>query len=155
MCNSDNLSRSFQHVPAEYYDSVAAREMPMVFRHRAGGRGVFMSSSNVKPLGRPPLQPPPYWKDKGCINGEVGQKLIPGTADELAWMQEILDNTFKNKVTRDRKDGPPPSRSLCSCAMYSKRTPSALGSLCRTSKGRVRVVPLSRIKLCYSYDDDG
>eukprot|EP00438_Fugacium_kawagutii_P001712 Skav202854 [mRNA] locus=scaffold2311:201453:208540:+ [translate_table: standard] len=113
VCNSDNLSRSFRHGSGDnkYYNSVAAREMQMVFRHRPGGRGVFMSAANAKPLGRPPLQPPPYWTDQGCIRGEIGQKLIPGTAEELRWLQEILDNTFKNKagvqVTRDRKDGQP------------------------------------------------
>ena len=109
MCNSDNLSRSFRHGSGDnkYYNSVTAREMQMIFRHRAGGRGVFMSAASVKPLGRPPLQPPPYWTDQGCIAGEVGHKIIPGTAEELEWMQEILDKTFKNKVTRDRKDGQP------------------------------------------------
>eukprot|EP00434_Breviolum_minutum_P036229 symbB.v1.2.032095.t1/scaffold3754.1/size70833/6 len=109
VCNSDNLSRSFRHGSGDnkYYNSVTAREMQMIFRHRAGGRGVFMSAASVKPLGRPPLQPPPYWTDKGCVAGEVGHKIIPGTAEELEWMQEILDKTFKNKVTRDRKDGQP------------------------------------------------
>ena len=79
----------------------------MVFRHRKGGRGVFMSGGHVKPLGRPPLEAPAYWTDEGCKQGEVGHKLVPGSAEELSWMQEILDNTFKNKVTRDRKDGQP------------------------------------------------
>eukprot|EP00438_Fugacium_kawagutii_P001716 Skav202858 [mRNA] locus=scaffold2311:215019:215363:+ [translate_table: standard] len=104
VCNSDNLSRSFRHGSGDnkYYESVAAREMQMVFRHRPGGRGVFMSAANAKPLGRPPLQPPPYWTDQGCIRGEIGQKLIPGTAEELRWLQEILDNTFKNKAGGDR-----------------------------------------------------
>ena len=79
----------------------------MVFRHRKGGRGVFMTGTTVEPLGRPPLQAPPYWTDEGCKKGQVGHKLVPGTAEELAWMQEVLDNTFKSKVTRDRKDGQP------------------------------------------------
>ncbi|CAJ1379214.1 unnamed protein product [Effrenium voratum] len=109
VCNSDNLDRSFQHGSGDnkYFNSVTAREMQLVFRHKAGGRGVFMSASNVEPLGRPPLQPPPYWKDAGCKDGTVGHKLVPGTPEELTWMQEILDGTFKNKVTRDRKDGQP------------------------------------------------
>ena len=33
--------------------------------------------------------------------------LLPGTKEELGWMQEILDKTFKNKVTRDMRDGAP------------------------------------------------
>ena len=101
VCNSDNLSRSFRYKQGDnvWYTSVAAREMQMVFRHRKGGRGVFMSAATIKPLGRPPLQPPPYWTDKGCKSGEVGHKLIPGTAKELAWMQEILDNTYKKKAS--------------------------------------------------------
>eukprot|EP00439_Symbiodinium_sp_Y106_P061959 s3343_g9.t1 len=106
VCNSDNLSSSFQHGSGDskYYNNIVAREMQMVFRHRAGGRRVFMATTEVKELGRPPLEPPPYWTEKGCIDGSVGQKLVPGSSEELAWMQEILDKTFKNKVTRDRKD---------------------------------------------------
>ena len=109
VCNSDNLSTSFRHGSGDnkYWLGVAAREMQMVFRHRPGGRAVFMAAAEVKELGRPPLQPPPYWTEPGCINGTLGQKLIPGSRDELAWMQEILDKTFKNKTTRDRKDGQP------------------------------------------------
>ncbi|CAE7203557.1 tank-1 [Symbiodinium sp. CCMP2592] len=95
-CNSDN---------AEGYGiNTTAREMQMIFRHRKGGRRVFMSAAQVEPLGRPPLQPPGYWNE-GCQMGEVGHKLIPGTEEELQWMQELLDKTFKSKVTRDRKDG--------------------------------------------------
>mmetsp|Transcript_40343 Transcript_40343/g.94826 ORF Transcript_40343/g.94826 Transcript_40343/m.94826 type:complete len:894 (+) Transcript_40343:102-2783(+) len=109
-CNSDNLSRSFSHGSGDNrnWKSVTAREMQMIFRHKPGGRAVFMSAdANVAPLGRPPLQPPPYWTDPGCISGTVGHKLIPGTAEELSWMQELLDKTFKQKVTRDRRDGQP------------------------------------------------
>ncbi|OLP89094.1 Poly(ADP-ribose) polymerase pme-5 [Symbiodinium microadriaticum] len=95
-CNSDNKM--------DVGSNVTAREMQMIFRHRPGGRQVFMSVGQVEPLGRPPLEPPPYWHE-GCLTGEVGQKLMPGTQEELQWMQELLDKTFKNKVTRDRKDG--------------------------------------------------
>ena len=98
VCNSDNASG---------FNSVTAREMQMVFRHRPGGRAVFMAAGHVEPLGRPPLEPPPYWTEEACVAGTLGQKLVPGSPDELAWMQEILDKTFKNKVTRDRKDGQP------------------------------------------------
>mmetsp|Transcript_53912 Transcript_53912/g.128407 ORF Transcript_53912/g.128407 Transcript_53912/m.128407 type:complete len:891 (+) Transcript_53912:55-2727(+) len=109
-CNSDNLGREFKHGTRDhsYWNSVTAREMQMIFRHKPGGRAVFMSAdASVAPLGRPPLQPPPYWTDQGCICGTTVQKLVPGTAEELAWMQELLDKTFKQKVTRDRRDGQP------------------------------------------------
>ena len=108
VCNSDNLDRSFQHGSGDnkYYNSVAAREMQMVFRHKKGGRGVFMSAATIKPLGRPPLQAPPYWTEQGCKSGEVGHKLVSGTTEELAWMQEILDNTFKNKAGTGSRRNP-------------------------------------------------
>ncbi|KAL9139524.1 poly(ADP-ribose) polymerase family protein [Amphidinium carterae] len=105
VCDSNNLEWNFGSSDNESF--VTAREMQLVFRHRPGGRAVFMSADNVKPLGRPPLHPPTYWTDFGCITGGVGHKLIPGTQEELGWMQEILDKTFKQKVTRDRKDGQP------------------------------------------------
>lgn len=109
VCNSDNLSfrpkMKTNEGPTRDV-SVAAREMQMVFRHRLGGRGVFMSASQVAPLGRAVLEPPDYWLE-ACKKGELGQKLLPGTPIELAWMQELLDQTFKKVVTRDRSDGQP------------------------------------------------
>mmetsp|Transcript_56442 Transcript_56442/g.175098 ORF Transcript_56442/g.175098 Transcript_56442/m.175098 type:complete len:880 (-) Transcript_56442:72-2711(-) len=109
VCNSDNMDRSFRHGSGadKYVNSVTAREMQMVFRHKPGGRAVFMSASNVEPLGRPPLQPPQYWVTPECCGGTLGHKLIPGTQEELGWMQGILDTTFKKKATRDRTDGAP------------------------------------------------
>ena len=109
VCNSDNLSfkpkmRTNEGPTRDV--SVAAREMQMVFRHRIGGRGVFMSASQVAPLGRAVLDPPHYWIE-ACKKGELGQKLLPGTPLELLWMQELLDQTFKKVVTRDRSDGQP------------------------------------------------
>eukprot|EP00971_Amphidinium_carterae_P175950 3487746-Amphidinium_carterae.1 len=95
VCDSNNLEWNFGSSDNESF--VTAREMQLVFRHRPGGRAVFMSADNVKPLGRPPLHPPTYWTDFGCITGGVGHKLIPGTQEELGWMQEILDKTFKQK----------------------------------------------------------
>eukprot|EP00971_Amphidinium_carterae_P061096 1208957-Amphidinium_carterae.1 len=86
VCNSDNLKWSFQELGG--FAGVTAREMQLVFRHRPGGRAVFMSADIVKPLGRPPLQPPTYWADQGCITGQLGHKLISGTPEELSWMQE-------------------------------------------------------------------
>ena len=35
----------------------------------------------------------------------MGQKIVRATPEELGWMQEVLDKTFKNKVTRDRAAG--------------------------------------------------
>ena len=102
VCNSDNLRSFFMD---NYWKGITAREMQLVFRHRGGSGGkVFMSAAAVVPLGRAPTQAPSYWSEE-AKEGSVGQKLIPGSVQELLWMQEILDHTFKNKVTRDRKDG--------------------------------------------------
>jgi len=109
VCNSDNVGYSFRHGSRDnkWWESVTAREMQMVFRHKPGGRAVFMSVSDAQPLGRPPAQPPAYWQTSECLQGTLGHKLVAGTQEELGWMQEVLDRTFKQKVTRDRKDGAP------------------------------------------------
>lgn len=102
---------------------VASREMQMVFRHRPGARAVFMSAAPdlLTPLGRPPLQPPPYWCEDACA-GKVGHRVVAGSADELCWVQELLDGTFKAKVTRDRQ-GVLPSR-LCAVSCLRSEQPS-------------------------------
>jgi len=103
VCNSDNACRTFHHGSGdtEYTIDVAAREMQLVFRHRKRGRAVYMSAADIQPLGHPPLHPPAYWYEESR-QGQVGHKIIPGTAEELSWIQEVLDKTFKSRVTRDR-----------------------------------------------------
>ena len=78
LCNSDILNEYFSHgyLDSTYLAGVTAREMQIVFRHRPGGRAVFMAAGQVKELGRPPLQPPPYWTEERCITGTLGQKLV-------------------------------------------------------------------------------
>lgn len=100
VCNSDNLGANFGEGC-----SVTAREMQLIFRHRPGGRRVFMPADDSKPLGRPPLQPPKYWAFPGCLSGEVAHHLASGTEEELSWMQELFDKTFKQQKTRDRWPG--------------------------------------------------
>jgi len=103
-CNSDNVDWNYR-IGKDSYSSVTGREMQLVFRHRPGGsRGVFMSSaSSIRPLGRAPQQPPQYWRQQ-TREGRVGQEVVPGTAEELRWIQDILDGTFKQKATRDRRE---------------------------------------------------
>eukprot|EP00928_Gymnodinium_smaydae_P089147 TRINITY_DN73148_c0_g1_i1.p1 TRINITY_DN73148_c0_g1~~TRINITY_DN73148_c0_g1_i1.p1 ORF type:complete len:927 (-),score=122.21 TRINITY_DN73148_c0_g1_i1:98-2878(-) len=109
VCNSDNLSVDFsprgkggagngEDAPS----AVSAREMQLVFRHKPGGRNVFMSHSQVAPLGRSPLQPPRYWSDESR-EGRVGHKIVPVSQEELTWLQELLTETYKATGTRDRR----------------------------------------------------
>ena len=149
---SDNLKSFFMD---NYWKGITAREMQLVFRHRGGSSGkVFMSAAAaVVPLGRAPTQAPSYWSleaKEGC----VGQKLIPGSLQELVWMQEILDNTFKNKVTRDRKDGQALADRLCGSADACEVSIRDFGNrLCGTSQGRVE--GLFRNEFDSSKDNDG
>ena len=79
---------------------------------------VFMSSAAVMPLGRAPLQAPSYWTEE-CKAGQLGQKLVPGTSEELGWMQEILDETFKNKV-RSMKSWAKAKLAFTCCLLVSQ-----------------------------------
>lgn len=104
-CDSDNVDWSFywHHRGKERVtQSVTGREMQMVFRHQPRGGKVFMSAPSSKVLGRAPLYAPLYWKESSR-QGSVGQEIVPGSREELAWMQALLDGTFKKKRTRDRK----------------------------------------------------
>jgi len=101
VCNGNSIDSIFR-VGKDDTISVTGREQQLVFRHRPGGRNVFMSQqSQAPPLGRPPLQPPRYWKDT-TKQGAVGHEVIPATPEEKAWLQELMNGTFKNKATRDR-----------------------------------------------------
>ena len=100
VCNSDNLSRFFR--VNKHVVSVMAREMQLVFRHRPGGRAVFMSVDKAALLGRSPLHAPRYW-DKATKVVQVGHKVLPASTADHAAMQEMMDVTFKEKATRDRK----------------------------------------------------
>merc|ERR1712110_851544 len=74
--------------------------------HKPGGGAVFMSTPQAREqsLNRPPMQAPLYWTPVSRA-GRAVHEVIPGTPEELQWMQRLLDGTFKQKVTRDRKGG--------------------------------------------------
>eukprot|EP00929_Paragymnodinium_shiwhaense_P104730 TRINITY_DN69407_c0_g1_i1.p1 TRINITY_DN69407_c0_g1~~TRINITY_DN69407_c0_g1_i1.p1 ORF type:complete len:1073 (+),score=153.34 TRINITY_DN69407_c0_g1_i1:162-3380(+) len=103
VCNGNSAERAWMFGGMT---SIAAREQQLVFRHRKEKRArVFMAASNENaPLGHPPLDPPIYWKD-GAKDGRTGHDVVPATEEELRWMQELLDGTYVNKVTRDRRGG--------------------------------------------------
>eukprot|EP00927_Polykrikos_kofoidii_P066406 TRINITY_DN62006_c0_g1_i1.p1 TRINITY_DN62006_c0_g1~~TRINITY_DN62006_c0_g1_i1.p1 ORF type:complete len:1025 (-),score=129.32 TRINITY_DN62006_c0_g1_i1:206-3280(-) len=100
--------------------SLVAREQQLVFRRRPAGRAVFMATTmRDAPLGRPPMEAPTYWKEASC-NGTAPHEVVPATAEELQWMQELLDGTYINKVTRDRKGGPLADRFVVVAAVRSE-----------------------------------
>eukprot|EP00928_Gymnodinium_smaydae_P041832 TRINITY_DN28263_c0_g3_i2.p1 TRINITY_DN28263_c0_g3~~TRINITY_DN28263_c0_g3_i2.p1 ORF type:complete len:1012 (-),score=145.17 TRINITY_DN28263_c0_g3_i2:563-3598(-) len=100
--------------------SLVAREQQLVFRHRPRKRAVFMADAmHDAPLGRPPLHAPSYWKD-ASRDGTASHEVIPATAEELQWMQELLDGTYVNKVTRDRRGGALADRFVAVAAVRSE-----------------------------------
>merc|ERR1740117_1308585 len=63
VCNGNSID-SVYRINKDDTISVTGREQQLVFRHRPGGRNVFMAQqSTINPLGRAPMQPPRYWKD--------------------------------------------------------------------------------------------
>merc|ERR1711870_134929 len=52
-CNSDNVDWNFR-VNKDTTIGVTGREMQLIFRHKPGGKAVFMSAAKVDPLGYPP-----------------------------------------------------------------------------------------------------
>jgi len=102
VCNGSALERAWK-VDRDRMVSVVSREQQLVFRHRGARRNVFMAAQPTAtgpPLGRPPLQAPDYW-DPATREGRVPHKLVPAAPQEMAWLQELLDGTFKHKTTRD------------------------------------------------------
>eukprot|EP00440_Ansanella_granifera_P069279 gb/GFBE01075162.1/.p1 GENE.gb/GFBE01075162.1/~~gb/GFBE01075162.1/.p1 ORF type:complete len:921 (+),score=206.60 gb/GFBE01075162.1/:1-2763(+) len=119
VCNGNSIDSVFR-VGKDETQAVTGREQQLIFRHRPGGRAVFMAeSTNVEPLGRPPLLAPKYWEE-GCRQGQVGQKIVPATAEEKAWIQELLDGTYKKKATRDRAGGALADRFVVVSALRSE-----------------------------------
>eukprot|EP00931_Biecheleriopsis_adriatica_P116494 TRINITY_DN92132_c0_g1_i1.p1 TRINITY_DN92132_c0_g1~~TRINITY_DN92132_c0_g1_i1.p1 ORF type:complete len:924 (-),score=158.27 TRINITY_DN92132_c0_g1_i1:133-2904(-) len=103
VCNGNSIDSVFR-VGKDETVNVTGREQQLIFRHRPGGRAVFMADNiSVEPFGRPPAQAPKYWKE-GSRSGAVGQEIVPATGEEKAWIQQVLDGTFKKKATRDRKE---------------------------------------------------
>ncbi|CAE8655737.1 unnamed protein product [Polarella glacialis] len=46
--------------------------------------------------------------------------VIPATAEEKAWLQEVMDGTYKKKSTRDRQGGPMAERFRVVSALRSE-----------------------------------
>lgn len=102
VCNGNSIDTPFR-VNKDTTISVTGREQQLIFRHRPGGRAVFMAANtDVSVLGRAPLQAPHYWKDT-TKQGIKGQEIVPATDQEKEWIQQILDGTYKKKTTRDGK----------------------------------------------------
>ncbi|CAE8600840.1 unnamed protein product [Polarella glacialis] len=119
VCNGNSLDTNFR-INKEDVRSVTGREQQLIFRYRPDGRNVFMADSNPSPtIGRPPLQAPAYW-DQQCQQGKVGHMVIPATAEEKAWLQEVMDGTYKKKSTRDRQGGPMAERFRVVSALRSE-----------------------------------
>ena len=55
-----------------------------------------------------------------CRTGSVGQEIVPATAEEVSWIQEVLDGTYKKKSTRDRSGGPLADRFVVVSALRSE-----------------------------------
>ncbi|CAJ1357770.1 unnamed protein product [Effrenium voratum] len=101
VCNGNTTDSTFK-IDRELSYAVCAREQQLIFRYRPDGRNVFMAEPGTQgALGRPPLEAPGYWKDDAKA-GTVVKNLIPAGAEELAWIQDLLDATYKAKATRDR-----------------------------------------------------
>jgi len=74
----------------------------MIFRHKRSWHPVVMSVDKVNILGRPPLHAPMYWLLESA-EGSTAHEIVPGTEEELRWMQELLDGTHMKVATRDRR----------------------------------------------------
>lgn len=119
VCNGNSVDTIFRY-GKDSTMSVTGREQQLIFRHRPGGRNVFMAQDvNVAKLGRAPLLPPNYWKESSRT-GSVGQEIVPATAEEVSWIQEVLDGTYKKKSTRDRSGGPLADRFVVVSALRSE-----------------------------------
>jgi hypothetical protein len=144
VCNGNSIDTVFR-VGKDDTISVTGREQQLVFRHRPGGRNVFMAAQNpTAALGRPPMQAPRYWKDS-TKQGAVGHERIPVTQQEKDWIQQLLDGTFKKKATRDRDKGTPlPERYQVVSAVrsehpelwekFAKRRADVLGNVKKRGK---------------------
>jgi hypothetical protein len=102
VCNGNALERAWK-VDRDRAVSITAREQQLVFRHRPGRRNVFMAKKiDCAPLGRRPLDAPAYWKF-ASLEGTIGQELVTVGEEELAWMQVLLDSSYRKAATKDRK----------------------------------------------------
>jgi len=121
VCNGNSIDTVFR-IGKDDTISVTGREQQLVFRHRPGGRNVFMAApTQLAALGRPTKQPPVYWKES-TKQGTAPHEIVPATQEEKNWIQQLLDGTFKNKSTRDRDKGTPmPERYEVVSALRSEQ----------------------------------
>lgn len=103
VCNGNNVDAQFR-INKDDTISVTSKEQQLIFRHRPGGRAVFMAVKESATLGRAPLQAPHYWKDN-TKKGLSPHEMVPASDEEKKWMQELLTHTYKKKATRDRWKG--------------------------------------------------
>eukprot|EP00929_Paragymnodinium_shiwhaense_P041667 TRINITY_DN21628_c0_g1_i1.p1 TRINITY_DN21628_c0_g1~~TRINITY_DN21628_c0_g1_i1.p1 ORF type:complete len:514 (-),score=83.84 TRINITY_DN21628_c0_g1_i1:108-1595(-) len=54
------------------------------------------------------LKPPPYWKNQEAVLADCSME--PGSAEEIEFLQKMLDSSFKFVKTRDRKEDSLPTR---------------------------------------------
>lgn len=120
VCNGNSIDTVFR-INKDDTRSCTGREQQLVFRHRPGGRNVFMAQDQqLVALGRPPLQPPKYWTE-GSRNGTAPHTIVPATPEEKACFQKLMDGTYKAKITRDRDKGTPlPERYIVVSALRSE-----------------------------------
>lgn len=120
VCNGNSID-SVYRINKDDTISVTGREQQLVFRHRPGGRNVFMAEQHQETaIGRAPMQAPKYWKDTSKA-GSTPHEIIPASPGEKEWIQQLLDGTFKNKATRDRdKSDPLPERYQVVSAVRSE-----------------------------------
>ncbi|CAE7362126.1 Tnks [Symbiodinium pilosum] len=160
VCNGNSVDSIFR-VGKDSTISVNGREQQLIFRHRPGGRNVFMAADvNVAKLGRPPLLPPNYWKESSRT-GSVGQEIVPATAEEIAWIQEAMDGTYKKKSTRDRAGGPLADRFVVVSALRSEhpglweKFAQRRNHVAKDIKNRstVEIVEPKTVKACKAFEE--
>merc|ERR1711920_1132306 len=77
------------------------------------------SELQTVPLGRPPLHPLSYWKETSRA-GTVVRDLIPIPEDELTWLQQVLDGSYKSVASSDRRGGVLADRFVAAAGMRSE-----------------------------------
>ena len=97
---TDAASKAFRKVKRETPIQSAHGKLPKAWHE--------VEEEDVGPPVQVPVGVPSYWKNRDL--GKDFDEKISLSVDERGKMQSLLDATFKNKATRDRKDGDMPSR---------------------------------------------
>ncbi|CAJ1377135.1 unnamed protein product [Effrenium voratum] len=97
---TDAASKAFRKVKRETPVQGAHGKLPKAWHE--------VEEEDVGPPVQVPVGVPSYWKNRDL--GKDFDEKISLSVDERGKMQSLLDATFKNKATRDRKDGDMPSR---------------------------------------------